>query len=249
MQQPAAPFVLSIGIRKDLALVRPDVDLGWVTGLPVYEALDRQALELHPRVTFLAGENGSGKSTLIEALAVATGFGAGGGSAKARVWAESHSSLHEALLLERSRMKPLNGFFLRAESFYEFATAAESDPMESVYERALHDQSHGESFLALALERFGPRGLYILDEPEAALSVTGQLALIRHVHELVRAHSQFVIATHSPILLGYPDARIYHLGPDGIETRAWDETDQVTLTRDFLDDRDRFLHHLFTDDD
>jgi len=248
VQQPEAPFVLSIGTRKDLALVRPDVQLDWVERLPVFQAIDRRALELHPHVTFLVGENGSGKSTLIEALAVATGFGAGGGSAKERVWAESHSALHEALVLERSQMKPLNGFFLRAESFYEFASSVGRGSMEDVYERSLHDQSHGESFLALALNRFGPRGLYILDEPEAALSVTGQLALIRHVHELVRAHSQFVIATHSPILLGYADARIYHLGPDGIEQRQYEETDQYRLTKDFLDDRERFLHHLFADD-
>ena len=252
MQQPEAPFVLWIGIRDNLALVKPDLELGWVTGLPVYAALSRKPLDLHPHVTFLVGENGSGKSTLIEAFAVANGFGPAGGSTRARLWGESHSMLHEALLLERAQPKPLNGFFLRAESFHDYATAANADSgpmaMDNVYERALHDQSHGESFLALALERFGPRGLYILDEPEAALSLTGQLALMRRIHELVAAHSQFVIATHSPILLGYPDAAIYELNPDGIEPRAYEETQQYNLTRDFLEDRERFLHHLLADD-
>jgi predicted ATPase len=251
VKQPEAPFVLSVGIRDDLALVNPGLDLGWVKELPVYVALSRHALALHPHVTFLVGENGSGKSTLIEALAVATGFGPAGGSTRARLWGESHSLLHEALLLERSRMQPLNGFFLRAESFADFATTANADsgPManENVYDRALHDQSHGESFLALALDRFGPRGLYILDEPEAALSLTGQLALMRRIHELVAAHSQFVVATHSPILLGYPDATIYELNADGIEPREYEETQQYSLTRDFLEDRERFLHHLLAD--
>jgi predicted ATPase len=120
--------------------------------------------------------------------------------------------------------------------------------MENVFARSLHERSHGESFLALALQRFGPRGFYILDEPEAALSLTGQLALMRRMHELVVEHSQFMVATHSPILLGYPDALIYELGPDGIEQRAYEETDQFRLTRDFLEDRERFLHHLFLDE-
>jgi predicted ATPase len=242
VQQPAAPFVLSLGVRSD-------VELGWASELAPILALRERPIELDAAVTFLVGENGSGKSTLIEALARATGFGSGGGSMLSRFWAsEASVDLHKALLVERSRMKPLNGFFLRAESFVEFAAAAGGHRLEDVYERPLDEQSHGESFLALALERFGPRGFYLLDEPEAALSVTGQLALMCRMRDLVEAHSQFVAATHSPILLGYPGARIYHLGPDGIEQREYEETDQYLLTRSFLEDRERFLHHLFLDD-
>ena len=116
-----------------------------------------------------------------------------------------------------------------------------------VFDRPLHEQSHGESFLALALDRFGPCGLYVLDEPEAALSLQGQLALMRRIFDLVRGHAQFVIATHSPVLLGYPNARIYELAPTGLEERTYEETEQYALTKAFLDDRHRFLHHLFVD--
>ena len=118
--------------------------------------------------------------------------------------------------------------------------------MEQVYERELHEQSHGESFLSLVLERFGPRGLYILDEPEAALSVHGQFALMRRMSELVALESQFVVATHSPILLGYPDATILMLDEDGIREIDYDEAPQVELTRAFLDDPQRFLRHLLS---
>jgi predicted ATPase len=112
----------------------------------------------------------------------------------------------------------------------------------------LHEQSHGESFLSLALHRFGGHGLYILDEPEAALSVRGQLALMRRMHELIESGSQFLVSTHSPVLLGYPGARIFSLSEDGIEERAYEDTEQYDLTRSFLADRDRFLHYLFADD-
>jgi predicted ATPase len=116
--------------------------------------------------------------------------------------------------------------------------------MLDVFQRPLHEQSHGESFLDIAVNRLGPRGLYFFDEPEAALSVNGQLALMRRIYELVQEHSQFVVATHSPILMGYPNATILELGDDGIRTVAYEETEQVGLTRSFLDDPERFLRHL-----
>jgi predicted ATPase len=137
----------------------------------------------------------------------------------------SHSRLHEALVLEGSKRKPVNAFFLRAESFFNFATAAEGRPIEHLYDRPLHEQSHGESFLSLVLERFGPNGLYVLDEPEAALSVHGQLALMRRMHELVGLESQFVVATHSPILLGYPHAAIFEFGDSGLMRVAYEDTE------------------------
>src|SRR5436190_8745814 len=136
----------------------------------------------------------------------------------------------------------------RAESVFNLATAIEEGgpigERENVFQRPLHEQSHGESFLDIAVNRLGPRGFYIFDEPEAALSVSGQLALIRRIHELVDQHSQLVIATHSPILLGYPTATILELGEAGIRTIAYDEAPQVELTRAFLDDPQRFLRHL-----
>jgi predicted ATPase len=239
---PCAPFVHSVRIR-------PGGD-DYAAALPALRGLER--LELDPRVTFLVGENGSGKSTLIEAIAVAAKLNAEGGGKLLRFSTRSsHSALHRQLTLERSKLPPLNTFFLRAESVFNLATAIEESgsigAREDVYDRPLHEQSHGESFLDIAVNRLGPRGFYLLDEPEAALSVGGQLALMRRMYELVEEHSQFVVATHSPILLGYPDATILELSEHGIRAVAYDETQQVELTRSFLDDPQRFLRHLLGD--
>jgi predicted ATPase len=235
-----APFVRRLGIRADKLE-------DYAAEIPAVHSLADEHLAFEP-VTFLVGEKGSGKSTLVEALAIACDLNAEGGSRIAKFSTRpTHARLHRALVLDRAEVRPVNGFFLRAESFYNVATAFEGDGaarMEDVYERPLHEQSHGESFLSLVLERFGPRGLYLLDEPEAALSLHGQLALIRRMHELVARRSQFVVSTHSPILLGYPGARIYELNASGIEEKAYEETDQYRLTRSFLEDPERFLHHL-----
>ena len=243
---PAAPFVRTLSVRGDPG--------DYSAEIAAVRALAAEPLRLHPRVTFLVGENGSGKSTLVEALAVAAKLNPEGGSNRLRFTTRaSHSALHERLRLEWAPTRPLNAFFLRAESVFGFATELESGgpiaALENVYERPLHEQSHGESFLDIVLHRFGPRGLYILDEPEAALSVPGQLALMRRMHELVLAHSQFVVATHSPILVGYPDATIFRLSAEGIGEVEYDEVEQVELTRSFVEDRRRFLRHLLADDD
>jgi predicted ATPase len=243
--RPSAPFVRAVRI-KPRRLDQAD-ERDYTDELPALASTDR--IELHPRVTFLVGENGSGKSTLIEAMAVASKLNPeGGGRTYQFTFATrpSHSALHRRLELERSAIAPLNSFFLRAESVFNLATALEDAPseMHRVTARPLHEQSHGESFLDIAVNRLGPRGLYYFDEPEAALSVAGQLALMRRMHELVGEHSQFVIATHSPILLGYPDSAILELGEDGIRPIAFDEAPQVELTRAFLDDPQRFLRHL-----
>ncbi|HEX4930809.1 MAG TPA: AAA family ATPase [Gaiellaceae bacterium] len=240
---PAAPFV------HTLLLGSGDGD--YSADLPALRGVER--LELDPKVTFLVGENGSGKSTLIEAIAIAAKLNAEGGGKLLRFTTRaSHSRLHERLSLERSHLPPLNAFFLRAESVFNMATAIEEGgPLgarENVYQRPLHEQSHGESFLDIAVNRLGPRGFYLFDEPEAALSVGGQLALMRRIHELVLEHSQFVVATHSPILLGYPDATILELGDNGIRRVDYDQTQQVELTRAFLDDPQSFLRHLLADD-
>jgi predicted ATPase len=229
-----------------------DLD-GYPFSIPAVRSLT--TLALHPRVTLFAGENGSGKSTLVEAIAIAAGLSPEGGSRNMSLATRaSHSQLHEHLRLPRGTRTPSDGFFLRAESVFNVATHIEAlekeraGLIESSYGGvSLHEQSHGESFLSLVVHRFFGPGFYVLDEPEAALSVQGQLALIARMHELVTNGSQFVISTHSPILLAYPDARIYSLSESGIEAIAYDETDAVVLTRSFLADRERFLRHLLND--
>jgi predicted ATPase len=246
------------GFIRSVTLDREGVDGGrYPFSIPALRGLETLALDA--KVTFLVGENGSGKSTLIEAIAVAAGFNAEGGTRNMTVSTRaSHSDLHERLRLVREPRSPRDGYFLRAESFFNVATHIEeldAGPVggrpiiESYGGVSLHEQSHGESFLSLVLNRFGGRGLYILDEPEAALSLRGQLALMRRMHDLIAEESQFIVSTHSPVLLGYPNALIYALTESGIERTPYEATEQYELTRSFLDDRERFLRHLFTDDD
>ena len=239
----------------------PRRDLGFIRSVRIAPSADQdtrvapaladlEELELHPSVTFLVGPNGSGKSTLLEAVAVAAGLNAEGGGRNFRfATQETHSALHEHVTLVK-RGVPATDYFLRAESFYNVATLLDSmdtPALKSYGGRSLHAQSHGESFLALVIERFGPDGLYLLDEPEAALSPQGQLTLLRRIHELTEQGSQFVIATHSPILVAFPHAVIYALGDDGVATMAFDDVPNVQLYRSFLTSPDRFLHHLLGD--
>jgi predicted ATPase len=220
--------------------------------LPVVAAL-REPLALDPAVTFLVGENGSGKSTLIEALAVAVGLNPEGGTSNFgfATRAEEHP-LGDALRVTRGLRRPRTDFFLRAESLFNAATYLDrlrAEPfggraLDAYGGRSLHEQSHGESFLAVALHRFGPDGLYLLDEPEAALSAQNCLTLLSRMHQLVADGCQFVIATHSPVLLAYPGATIYELSPGGIEQVAFDAAAPVRLTRAFLNAPERFLDEL-----
>jgi predicted ATPase len=214
--------------------------------LPVVRHLaDFGRLPLRKPVTFFAGENGTGKSTLLEAVAVAYGFNPEGGSKNFCFSTKStHSSLHEHLSLSKSPTRPEDGYFLRAESFYNVATEADNLGVRGYGGKSLHEQSHGESFLALLNHRFSGNGLYLLDEPEAALSPSRQLTVSSLLHDLVKTSSQFIIATHSPILLAYPDADIYALTDDGIELTAYKETEHYTLTKNFLDSPERMLRHL-----
>jgi predicted ATPase len=200
-------------------------------------------------VTFLVGENGSGKSTLLEAIAVGAGLNPEGGSRNLRFSIHAtHSSLHEKLRLSW-RGRPRRAFFLRAESFYNVASAYEGVDEEIPELTSLHERSHGESFLEAAQRHFGPHGLYLLDEPESALSVRGQLALLRHLHDGVSRGSQFIVSTHSPILLAFPDALILEMTDEGPARIAYRQTDQYQLTESFLEDPDRFFRYLFTDDE
>ncbi|MBA2661378.1 MAG: AAA family ATPase [Bradymonadaceae bacterium] len=205
-----------------------------------------QKLELHPKVTFFIGENGSGKSTLIEAIAIAAGLNPEGGSKDLRfATRRTESELHKHLKLVRGHKRERSSFFLRAESFYNLASAVDEVAGTGAYGGiSLHEQSHGESFLALVTERFGPDGLYILDEPEAALSPQRQLSLLARIDQLVEDNCQLIIATHSPIVMAYPDALIYEFSDDGIAQVAYEDTEHFQLTRDFLNHRGRYLRHL-----
>lgn len=221
--------------------------------LPAVRSLE--TLELHPKVTFFVGENGSGKSTLLEAIAVSLGFNPEGGTKNFRFGTRSsHSALHEFIRVAKGHRRPKDGFFLRAESFFNVATEIDnldSAPsfgppiIDSYGGRSLHEQSHGESFLALMMNRFGGHGLYILDEPEAALSPQRQLSVLSRIHDLVNDDSQFIIATHSPILMAYPDSWIYSCSSSGLSRVQYSDTEHYQVTRDFLSNPERMLRVLF----
>lgn len=217
---------------------------------PVRYLMDGNALEFDRPVTFLVGENGTGKSTLLEAIAVACGFNPEGGTRNFTFSTRAtHSCLGEYLTPARRRY-PRDGFFLRAESFYNVATNIDELDQEvpgllgSYGGKSLHHQSHGESFLALVQNRFGREGLYLLDEPEAALSPGRLLTLMAEMDALVKADAQFVIATHSPILMAFPGARIYLLDGEGLRPADYRETEHYQLTKQFLENPERMLHYL-----
>ena len=227
---------------------------GYLSRLPVVKSLRQNGgLKLNSPVTFLVGENGSGKSTLLEAVAVAFGFNAEGGSRNFNFTTEpSHSELWQHLTLSKGR-HAADGYFLRAESFYNVASEIDQldripcagPPIIDGYGGvSLHKQSHGESFLALVQKRFRGKGLYLLDEPEAALSPFKQMTLLVEIDRLVKRGSQFIIATHSPILLTFPRARVYQFSADGIEAVDYRETEHFQLSKRFLNDPDRMLKWL-----
>ncbi len=236
----AEHYVLAVKVRRDKVGSFDEYPFS----LPVVRELE--TLELHPSVTFLVGENGSGKSTLMEAIAVAWGFNPEGGTKNFRFGTRaSHSVLHEYLRLVKGVKRPRDGFFLRAESLFNVASEIEkldeepsfSPPIINSYGfRSLHEQSHGESFFAVMLHRFGGHGFYVLDEPEAALSPSRQLAMLARIDQLVRNRSQFVIATHSPILMAYPNAWIYQITAKGLERVSLEETEHYAVARRFLND-------------
>lgn len=239
----SSQFVSRISLQRD----KVDSFERYPFCLPAVRTLDR--LDLHPKVTFFVGENGSGKSTLLEAIAVSLGFNAEGGSKNFNFGTRrSHSELHEYLRVAKGFKRPRTGFFLRAESFFNVATEIDNlDVVDSYGGRSLHEQSHGESFLTLMTERFGGQGLYILDEPEVALSPQRQLAVLSRIHDLVLDDAQFIIATHSPLLMAYPEACIYQCGKDGVSQVAYEDTEHFLVTRDFLADPQRMLRVLLKD--
>lgn len=226
----------------------------WPWSLAAVQAMD--SLTIDPGVTFLAGENGSGKSTVLEALAVACGCPEEGGPSTQ--WLKGPRS-GEGL---RGRVRPtLSGvplggaWFLRAETFFDLARAAEhAAGNQTSFEDAqlLADfgwrsprlLSHGQSFLGLFEARMGAQSLWFLDEPEAPLSFRSQLALLGLMHALVGVGSQFIVATHSPVLLAFPGATIHEFGEDGVHRREWAELDLVQDVRGFLEAPDRYFRHL-----
>lgn len=225
----------------------------YLAGIPAISGLGTLDLSRAP-VTFFAGENGSGKSTLLEALAVASGFNPEGGSRNfCFSTADTHSGLLRRLRLSRAPARPRDGFFLRAESFYNVASNIDAldegvgDLWASYGGKSLHRQSHGESFLSLVLNRLGGNGLYLFDEPEAALSPARQLTLLAAIHQLVERDSQLLIATHSPILMAYPNAVIYLLDETGIRPVRYEDTEHYLITKRFLDNPGRMLEVLLTD--
>ena len=246
------------GYIREIFLNRPLPEDSYLAALPALAPLRAgERLDLNAPVTFLVGENGSGKSTLLEGVAVAMGFNPEGGTRNFSFSTpDTHSALGDYLTISRSAY-PRDGFFLRAESFYNTASYLEDAYQAELHlgtgtpygMRSLHAQSHGESFLALVQNRFGGEGVYLLDEPEAALSPARQLTLLGQIHQLVGEDSQFLIATHSPILMAYPGAYLYLLSEGGIQRVDYRETEHYLLTKRFLEDPERMLRYLFSEDD
>ncbi len=226
----------------------------YLCDLPLIKYLSHnQKITLNSNVTFLVGENGMGKSTLLEAIAVAYGFNPEGGSRNFSFSTnETHSELHRYLTLGKTAFAK-DGFFLRAESLYNVATNIDDMDKEPSFDPlviegyggvSLHNQSHGESFLSIVKNRFFGKGLYILDEPEAALSPMKLLTLLAEIKRLTDDASQFIIATHSPILMAFPSAQVLELSENGISIIDYKDTEHYKITKEFLNNPERMLHYL-----
>ena len=248
--------MISKGELLNIYFDKQDADLSrYPLNLPFFNAIDK--LRIHPQVTYFVGENGTGKSTLLEAIAIASGFNAEGGSRNFNFnTRESHSELYRYMRTSRGTRRHTDGFFLRSESFYNVATEIEKLDLDEENEVSsnkitkayggtpLHERSHGESFWAVFMNRFFGNGLYILDEPEAALSPTKQMAMLIRMDELINQRSQFIIATHAPILLAYPDSLIYEFTNTGIQVKKYEQTELVSSYRDFFNNPEYLIKQL-----
>lgn len=242
------PFLKSVEIRAD----QDDTRAGHPFDVPAIAAMiaTGSSLRFHRGMTLFVGDNGSGKSTLLEAIAVHQGLNAEGGARGMQFGTadRSVSDLHRHLRVSRTHRQPQDAFFLRAESYFNVATAIDEYDTAELYGGSPHERSHGESFIDLVVNRFEPNGLFLLDEPEAALSVHGQLQLMVRIHDLIAQGCQFVIATHSPMLMAYPEATIFEFRSDGPTRTTWSQIDTVHITTDFLNDPTSFLAELLSDD-
>jgi predicted ATPase len=244
MPRRLKPYLLRASIRPDVEID----DSAYPFNIPAVRELGN--IDFHPNVTFFVGENGAGKSTVLEAIALALGFGPEGGTKNVRLrTVDSVSPLHEALRLARGVPQPRDGYFLRAESFFNVASYMDDVGYTGAYGGSLHARSHGEAFMAVLVQKLRGNGIYLLDEPEAALSPNRQLAALNAIHRLVEDSSQFVIATHSPILLAYPHAKIIQFDGAGLTEVAYEDTEHYAVTRDFLNHYPRRLEQLLSDDE
>jgi predicted ATPase len=221
--------------------------------LPIIK--DLETVEFHPQVTFLVGDNGTGKSTLLEAVAVSVGLNPEGGSRNFNfATRESHSKLYECLTVAKGPLA-WDAYFLRAESFYNVASQVddlyrgESLPLQLSYGGSLHEKSHGESFFALFKIRFAGDGLYFIDEPEAALSPQRQIEFLCILNKYCQRGAQFLIATHSPIIMAYPNSWIYHCSAKGLQRMKYEDTEHFLITRGFLANPERTLKELFAEEE
>jgi len=235
------PYLVEVSLLRDEV---PSFE-EYPFSLPVVKNLE--TLTFHRDVTFLIGENGTGKSTLMEAIALKLHYNPEGGNKNTLFSTkDTHSNLHEYLRASKSFKTPKDGYFLRAESFYNVASYMDDvGYLESFGGKSLHKQSHGESFLSLLNHKFRGNGLYLLDEPEAALSPARQMAALSVIHRLVEENSQFIIATHSPIIMAYPNAKIYQLSETGIQEVNYEDTEHYQVAKNFLNRKEQMLRVLF----
>lgn len=221
-------------------------DTSYLKEIQAFQGIER--LDFNCPITFFVGENGSGKSTLLEAIAVAHGFNPEGGTKNyAFSTHDTHSGLYEAIRISKGVRKEKWGYFLRAESFYNVATQEEEYADVSHPSAKYHEKSHGESFLALAQDNLQPNGLYLFDEPEAALSPQRQLTLLMEIYSCAKRGAQFLIVTHSPILLGIPDAEIYCFDDGSIHLCSYEETESYQVTEMFINNRKAILNRLLSE--
>lgn len=236
------PFLQYISLRNDIE----EYPQEYPYTVPSVKFLEE--IEFHPDVTFFVGENGSGKSTLVEAIAQYLGFNPEGGTRNVQLIQdeETTSGLHDELRGSKSYAKPTDYYFLRAESFYNIASYLdEIDSIRSYGGKSLHKQSHGEAFMSVLLHRLQGNGLYVFDEPESALSPERQLSTLVAMNKLVSQNSQFIIATHSPILMAYPNCIIYEIKSNGIHKVSFEETEHFKTYKMFFDNYEGLIHNLF----
>lgn len=238
-------YISSVSLKKQIDKT------SYLYQIPAVKFLTNgKILNLSKNISFFVGENGTGKSTLIEAIATAFGFNPEGGTRNFNFSTNnSHSDLWKSITLGKLNV-PKDGFFLRAESFYNVASYIDEVGATHNYgTTSLHQQSHGESFLAVVQNRFSGNGLYILDEPEASLSPMRLMTLMVEIDKLIKNNSQFIIATHSPILLTFPNAEIFEFSfsNTGIKTVSYEETEHYQITKSFLENPNKMLYYLFND--